>query len=86
MKVSTAVTRLVAINPSRKHLIIQNLTNANLYIRTIESSDIVDYTDNGFCLKQNGIFEDFGNYHGEFFGYADSECDVRIVDLSEWMG
>ena len=79
MKVSTAVVRLVKPNPTRGRLIIQNLTAANLYIRTIESPDVVDYTDNGICLNQ--VDEDLGEYRGELFGYADSECDVRILEL-----
>ena len=82
MKV-TNITRLIDPNPFRTHLIIQNLTDENLYIREIESSDITDYTDNGVILKINGIFEDYGRYKGAIYGYAANECDVRVIDLSE---
>ncbi len=81
MIVSDSVVRLVYINPSRGHLIIQNLTDADLFILPLELPDTSEYLDNGICLKINGLFEDFGTIKDEFFGYSESECDVRIMDL-----
>jgi len=81
MKVTTKIVRIAKSNIDRTHLIIQNLTDSNLYLLPHESSEKEDYINNGACFKLNGLFEDFGRFKGGIYGYADVESDIRVLDL-----
>ena len=77
------ISILAIANPTRNHLIIQNLSVGYLYLLPYETDDADEYHKNGHRVDKWYPYENFGTYKGELYGsVTTADCDVRITDLS----
>lgn len=79
--ISQKITKIVQGNP-RAYLLIENLTDSNLYISDKEYPDIEDYTKNSVVIKLDGVLElNPCVYQGSFYAVCDVDSDIRVLEL-----
>lgn len=78
LKTTKDPVTLVKANPRRRDLMICNLSNTTLYLSTFGEKD--DFSNRGWPVKENGVFEIDGIdcYKGEIYAIVSADSDVRV--------
>jgi hypothetical protein len=82
MIISANSVQKIVTGKARSYLLIENLTNSDVYLSSEEFPAGEDYLRNCVLLKQNGILElSPAVYQGPFYAYSSIESDIRVLEL-----